>query len=223
MPGVPDFRTVVRTSAVTGAAIVVPLLVTVAVVWFVASLVSDAISPFVLALSWVPGTSQDALILQLLTVAVLVLAIVVIGYVSAYRFAGSRVNDRFDSFMESIPGLGPVYKSFNQMSELLIDADTESFQEVKLVEYPTEDSYVVAFKTSEPPRVLHDATDSEEMVTLFMPMAPNPVMGGFVLYVSADRVFDVDLTVEEGIRSVVTSGVALGQLDNPRTDPATTD
>jgi hypothetical protein len=53
------------------------------------------------------------------------------------------------------------------------------------------------------------------MVTLFMPMAPNPVMGGFVIHVSRDRVVDVDLTVEEGIRSIVTSGVAIGDEDDP--------
>jgi hypothetical protein len=48
------------------------------------------------------------------------------------------------------------------------------------------------------------------MVTLFMPMAPNPVMGGFVIHVDRDRVVDIDITVEEGIQSIVTSGVAMG-------------
>jgi hypothetical protein len=42
-----------------------------------------------------------------------------------------------------------------------------------------------------------------------MPMAPNPVMGGHVLFVPERRVVEVDLTVEEGIRALVTSGVAL--------------
>jgi uncharacterized membrane protein len=40
--------------------------------------------------------------------------------------------------MESIPAVGRVYTSFNQMSSLLLNSDTDSFQEVKLVEYPTE-------------------------------------------------------------------------------------
>ncbi|MFB6305090.1 MAG: hypothetical protein ABEH47_07980, partial [Haloferacaceae archaeon] len=47
--------------------------------------------------------------------------------------------------------------------------------------------------------------------TLFLPLAPNPVMGGYVLHVEADRVVDVDLTVEEGVQSIVTSGVATGR------------
>jgi len=46
------------------------------------------------------------------------------------------------------------------------------------------------------------------METLFVPSAPNPMLGGQVLYVSTDRVFDVDMTVAEGVRTVVTSGAA---------------
>jgi len=52
------------------------------------------------------------------------------------------------------------------------------------------------------------------MMTLFMPLAPNPVMGGYVVHVPQDRVYDVDMTVEEGIRSIVTSGVATGDSDS---------
>ena len=49
------------------------------------------------------------------------------------------------------------------------------------------------------------------METLFLPLAPNPVMGGFLINVPAERVYDVDLTVEEGVRAIVTSGVASGE------------
>ena len=48
------------------------------------------------------------------------------------------------------------------------------------------------------------------MTTLFMPMAPNPVMGGFVLHVENDHVYDIDISVEEGIQSIVSSGVTVG-------------
>jgi hypothetical protein len=97
------------------------------------------------------------------------------------------------------------------MAQLLLSNDTQSFQEVKLVQFPVEGSYAMAFVTARAPGVVEDATDTEGMTTLFLPMAPNPVMGGHVVHVSNDRVYDVDLTVEEGIRSIVTSGVATGE------------
>jgi hypothetical protein len=114
-----------------------------------------------------------------------------------------------------IPVVGSVYTSSNEMSELLLESDTESFQQVKFVEYSHGPSYTVAFNSAQTPDVIGDATGNEEIVTLFIPMAPDPVMGGFVGHVSAGRVGDMDVTVEQGIRSIVTSGVAIGD-DDPR-------
>jgi uncharacterized membrane protein len=48
----------------------------------------------------------------------------------------------------------------------------------------------------------------EDMITVFIPMAPNP-MGGFLIHVPTDRVYDVDLTVEEGVQTVMSTGVTL--------------
>jgi len=132
--------------------------------------------------------------------------------------SGDGLERAFDTAIARVPGIGSVYTSFNEMSKMLRSSDTQSFQEVKLVEFPSEGSYTVAFVTAESPSELTEATGHENMTTLFMPMAPNPVMGGFVIHVSEERVHDVDLTVEEGVRSIVTSGVATGESDTPDQD-----
>jgi uncharacterized membrane protein len=55
-----------------------------------------------------------------------------------------------------------------------------------------------------------DAADAdEEMLVLFVPLAPNPVMGGFMVCVPRERAMDVDMTVQEAFQAIVTSGVAL--------------
>jgi uncharacterized membrane protein len=202
-------REVLRESLVTGAAIILPLAVTLLVLSFVVNFLSNALSPISsTAVTNLPFNS--ALIVQAITVVLLIVVMLVVGFVAEYTESGNSVGQRFDGFMESIPGVGSVYTSFNEMSELLLDSDTESFQDVKLVQYPVESSYTVAFKTADTPATLESDTGEDEMITLFMPMAPNPVMGGFVIHVSTDRVVDTDMTVEEGIRSIVTSGVAIG-------------
>jgi hypothetical protein len=105
------------------------------------------------------------------------------------------------------------------MSEVVVESDADSFQDVKLVEYPTEGSYTLAFVTADTPGTVQQAVGRKGMVTLFMPMAPNPVMGGFVIHVDRDRVFDIDITVEEGIQSIVTSGVTVGGDRSRTPDP----
>jgi uncharacterized membrane protein len=203
-------RQVMKESLITGAAIILPLAVTLLVLSFVVNFLSSNLSP-------ISGAAVDNLpfrneyVVQAIAVLLLVVVMLVVGFLAEFTDGGSTAGDQFDEFMASIPGLGSVYTSFNEMSELLLDSDTDSFQDVKLVQYPVEGSYTVAFKTADTPPTLERDTGNEEMVTLFMPMAPNPVMGGFVIHVSTDRVVDTDMTVEEGIRSIVTSGVAIGE------------
>ena len=205
-----------RDALITGAAITIPLVVTLIVVGFVVNFISNALNPVVtvvyqgLGLSTLPryGVKVAAGI-------TLLGLIVVIGLVAQRRPDDASFESSFDQMMARIPGVGSIYTSFNEMSELLLDSDTDSFQEVKLVEFPVEDSYSIAFLTADTPDRVEDAAGREEMQTVFLPMAPNPVMGGYVIHVPADRVVDVDMTVQEGIRSIVTSGVAIDDGEGP--------
>lgn len=199
----------VKNAFIRGLAILLPLIVTLFIVSVALGFIADAISPIVTALVGVPGLESRAVV-TVVTLAVFGALVVGVGVGAEYSSKSGRIGTQFDAFMSSIPGIGSLYNGFNEMSELLLDADTDSFQEVKLVEYPTEGSYVIAFKTAETPDRITAAANTTHMVTLFVPMAPNPVMGGFVIHVERDRVADIDLTVEEGIRSIVTSGVAVG-------------
>lgn len=207
---------VIRRSLITGTAILIPLAVTALVLSFAINFVStNFLGPVAEAIrttQLIPNQANQIAI-EIATGIVFLFTVFAIGFVAEFTPEGGRLSDQFDELMAAIPGIGSVYTSFDEMSEMLLDDDTESFQEVKLVEYPGEASYVVAFKTSDTPGVIERDTGHEEMETLFMPMAPNPVMGGFVIHVSSDRVVDVDMTVEQGIQSIVTSGVAFGGDD----------
>lgn len=200
----------VRQSMLSGLAIAVPLLVTLFVFQFATGFLLDALQPLAGAIQQGTGIS-GTMAVNVVAVVSLVLLIFVVGFVAESEHVSGRFENSFDHFMSSIPGLGSVYSSFNEMSQLLLDNDTQSFKEVKLVEYPTEGSYSVAFVTAETPSHICDATGNAEMTTLYMPMAPNPVMGGFVLHIEDEKVYEVDMTVEEGVQSIVTSGIAVGE------------
>jgi uncharacterized membrane protein len=155
------------------------------------------------------GADLPSYLMESLAVFTLLALVFVVGLVAETR-SGDELERVFDTAMARIPGIGSVYTSFNEMTDLLLSNDTQSFREVKLVEFPHSESYSIAFVTANSPPTIGDTTGHEDMTTLFMPLAPNPVMGGYVVHVPQDRVYDVDMTVEEGIRSIVTSGVATG-------------
>jgi uncharacterized membrane protein len=206
-----NLRTFVREALVTGTAIVIPVLVTVVVLFVVLDLVSSLLAPLVIPIDRALGLGGQERLLATALAAVLLTAIVLaIGAITESEYGGNRIEMAIDSGMARLPGIGSIYGTLDQVSEMLIESDTDSFQEVVLVEYPEEGSYSVAFKTAEPPEEIATATGGEEdMITVFMPMGPNPVMGGFILYLAPDRVHDVDLTVEEGVSSIVSFGVAI--------------
>ncbi len=52
----------------------------------------------------------------------------------------------------------------------------------------------------------------DEMVTLMVPLATNPATNGYVMHMPAEKVHEVDLTVEEAFRSIATLGVAADSL-----------
>ncbi|WP_435067179.1 DUF502 domain-containing protein [Haloplanus sp. C73] len=201
-----------RQAFVTGAAVTLPLIVTLVVLGAVVNFVSQQLDPVVGLVTSVTGldpASEGAV--KLITVLSLLATIFCIGVVTERRPNRSGFGALFDTLVSRIPGVGSLYQSIDEMSGLLLDSDTDSFQEVKLVEFPERGSYSFAFLTAETPDVVSESVGEDDMMTLFLPMAPNPVMGGYVLHVSEDQVYDVDLTVEEGIQSIVTSGVATGK------------
>jgi uncharacterized membrane protein len=202
-----------RQAFVTGAAVTLPLIVTLVVLGAVVDFVSQQLDPVVGFFTSVTGL-QPASDTTLKVVAILSIfaAIFCIGVWTERRPNRSGFGAFFDTLVSRIPGVGSLYQSIDEMSGLLLDSDTDSFREVKLVEFPDKGTYAFAFLTAETPEVVREGVgESEGMITVFLPMAPNPVMGGYVLHVAEEHVFDVDMTVEEGIQSIVTSGVATGQ------------
>ncbi|MFD1515058.1 DUF502 domain-containing protein [Halomarina rubra] len=207
-----------------GAALILPLLVSLLILAVLVDFVSTNLDPVVTMLARFFGfveadTSVQKAYVKAVTVVTLVVATLFLGMVANRSPTNGRATQVFHDGLERIPGFGSIYTGFRQMSEVVVDSDVDSFQDVKLVEYPSEGSYTLAFVTADTPANVEQATGNDDMVTLFMPMAPNPVMGGFVLHVSRERVVDVDLTVEEGVRSIVTSGVTVSGDGQPAVSP----
>ncbi|WEL21869.1 MULTISPECIES: DUF502 domain-containing protein [unclassified Halorhabdus] len=208
-----DIRDRVKQALVTGLTLTIPLLITVVVVSFVWGFIFGILQPLTGTLQSVLGLGGNTpvILLQIISLGAVILLIGFVGFLAEAYSGAAAVEQRFDRAMGTIPGIGSVYQTFNEMSELVLDADTESFQEIKLVEFPTEGSYATGFVTAETPEGIQQDTGHEGMLTIYVPLAPNPLMGGYVLHVTPDRCIDVDMSVEEGLKAIMTSGVAVGE------------
>jgi uncharacterized membrane protein len=219
------YRTVIDV-VLTGIVVILPLVVTLYVLSAALRLVGSALRPLIQLLQWaglIQGLKQRVgvaflieiglyanvaeFLTEFLALTVLVVIIVVVGAVGRFHY-GERLIDYFDYFITSLPGIGAIYKSFRRMGDVFLENGADEFRDVKLVEFPHHDVYTIGFETSTTPPTIQAAADIEGMVTLFLPLAPNPVMGGFLAHVREERVNEVDMTVEEAVRMTITSGVA---------------
>lgn len=221
-----------------GIGIIIPFIVTLYILNVALEFVTNALRPVIDLLQWLGIISfvKSAGFIQLLIdleiysvvidfftelVAVLVLfgVIIVVGSVGRNHY-GEQVISFVDLAISSIPGLGTVYKSFRRMGDVMLDQEAENFQEIKLVQLLGDDVYVIGFETAQSPTTVEETTGHDEMVTMFVPLAPNPVTGGFLTHVPREQVYDVDMTIEEGVRSILTSGVATGDNSQQKTELA---
>ena len=204
----------VRQVLMSGTSVTAPFVVTVLVLGVVLDFVTDVLAPFAQALAFLGVTGGgEGLLAQGLALAVL-FGVVFLAGVLVESGPTTGVERRFGRAVEAVPGVGSVYSSFDRMSDVMLESDTQSFQEVKLVEFPHADIYSLAFQTSTIAAGDGDG-GTEEMLVMFVPLAPNPVMGGFMVCVPDHRVREVDMTVQEAFQAIITSGVAMDGSGSP--------
>jgi uncharacterized membrane protein len=213
----------------TGVVTLLPVVITVYVLNAALGIIVSVLDPFVkiLRFAGVLGVVQSNVVVAFLVevgiygstvefvseiTAMLILGVVVVvvGSLARNRY-GERLVDAFDYLFSIVPGLGSVYRGFRRMGDAVLESEAENFRSVKLVEFPRDGSFVLGFETATPPRSIRRSAREAEMTTLFLPLAPNPVMGGFLAHLPDDRIRDLNMTVEEGVQSVVTSGIAVGE------------
>ena len=208
---------------VTGLALTVPLIVTLLILGFALNFLSDVLDPVVAAVRAAPGISPffEGVLIETASIALLAAVVLAVGITADVTETNHA--QTFHTAIEAVPGVGELYRSFRRMSDVVLDDETETFQEVKLVEFPHEGSYSLAFVTADTPGTIHDAVGEMDMQTLFVPLAPNPVMGGFLVHFSTEQIYDVDMTVEEAIQALVTSGVSVEVAGRDRDRPMSMD
>lgn len=146
------------------------------------------------------------------------LVILTLGWLST-GVVGRRVIDSLEGFIRRIPIAKSVYGATKGVLEAVSRDQNEAFKRVVLVEYPRLGMYGIGFVTGSPAR--WGGPVDEDLTPVFVPTTPNPT-SGFLLLVPEREIIECAITVEEGIRMVVSGGILqpemiLAQLRIPNT------
>lgn len=133
----------------------------------------------------------------------------------AANFLGSKLLDWIEYLFDRIPLVRSLYGGMKKLAETLFSENGTSFRKVVLIEWPRPGQWSVGFQAGEPLRQLAELT-GEDMVTVFVPTTPNPT-SGFLMQVRKREALVLDMSVEEGMRYVISLGVV---PPNPSSRPS---
>jgi uncharacterized membrane protein len=125
----------------------------------------------------------------------------------AANFFGKRLVAFYEHLLSKIPLVRTVYGAVKNFAEIVLSDSGTSFKKVLLIEYPRRGIYSIAFQTSEKLEEVQART-GETVITCFLPTTPNPT-SGFMLFVAKDDVVELDMSVEEALKMVVSLGVVV--------------
>jgi uncharacterized membrane protein len=145
----------------------------------------------------------------------------------AANFLGLRLIRAWESVLVRIPFVKSIYSSVKQVSDTLLSDQGNAFRKALLVEFPLTGSWTIAFQTGSPAGDVAARLDGEH-VSVYVPTTPNPTSGYFII-VPRTRVHELDMTVDEALKYIISMGVVAPRArmpssalppDAPRTAPA---
>lgn len=131
------------------------------------------------------------------------LVILTLGWLST-GVVGRRIIESIEGLIRRIPIAKSVYGATKGVLEAVSRDQNEAFKRVVLVEYPRRGMYGIAFVTGTP--AFWGGPVDEELTPVFVPTTPNPT-SGFLLLVPERELIECAITVEEGVRMVVSGGI----------------
>ena len=200
-----------RTLFISGLLVILPLGLTIWIVWLLYGLISGWIGQGgiigtivrLIPVQELPNSAVVAMGL-LLTIGVIVL----IGMLTR-MYVGRLVYGYFERLMLAIPILSKIYSAVKQLTDAVFQRDASmAFKRVVLVEFPRKGLYMVGFLTNRHVPGVEELLD-EEMVSIFLMSPPNPVTGFWAIMPERDVTYLDHITVEEAFRMVMSLGISI--------------
>lgn len=201
-----------RNAFLTGLLLVAPFVVTIWAIRLVIGFVGGSITP--LFVPYLPDalTHLPAVVWDVATTIIVLVLIAGLGYLSRLLL-GQFVGAMAERFFQSIPGVGSFYNSVKQFIETFGVKDNAQFNKVVLVQFPRPGVYTIGFVTNTTQGLPHRQLPGEHWA-VFVPTCPSPV-NGFFMYAPAAELIELEISVGDGMKTVISCGAVLPSWSDP--------
>ena len=203
-----------RKYLVTGLLIWVPLVITLWVLNLIVSTMDQT-------LQLLPANLQPELLLgrRIPGVGVvLTLLVIFVTGLLARNFIGQGFVRLWEALLARIPIVRSIYSSVKQVSDTVLSPNGQAFRKALLVQYPREGVWTIAFLTGQPGG---DAAEHlrGDYVSVYVPTTPNPT-SGFFLMMRRSEVVELDMSVDDALKYIISMGVVAPPMRRPEPAPA---
>jgi len=187
---------------ITGVLIWIPLVITL---WVLNLIVSTMDSTLLLLPESLQPKSWLGFNIPGLGVVLTLLVLLLTG-VFAANIIGQRLVQLGESLLARIPVVKTIYNSVKQVSDTLFSSQGQAFRKALLVQFPHSEAWTVAFLTGTPSGEVAEKLGGDR-ISVYVPTTPNPT-SGFFLIVPRSKVVELDISVDEALKYVISIGVA---------------
>lgn len=195
----------IRRVFITGLLVSLPLAITVFVFKFILDTLDNFLGPLATKGLLKVGAPipVDFQIPGIGVVATIIL-VFTIGLITK-NYLGRKLWGLGEMIVDWIPGIRSVYNGAKQIIDTFARSNTKAFSKVVMLEYPRKGIWCLAFITGKTEGEAQVKTD-RELINIFLPTTPNPT-SGFLLLVPKEDLIELSMTVEEGVKMIVSGGI----------------
>lgn len=209
----PGFFANLRSSFLTGLVVIAPIGLTIYLIWTVVGWVDGFVLPLVPA----RFNPEQYIGINLRGVGVIffLLFTILVGWI-AKGLIGRSLITAAEELVAQMPVVRSIYAGLKQIAETVFAQQGTSFDKACLIEYPRKGIWAIGFiSTSAKGEVNRRAAHGEQLLSIFVPTTPNPT-SGFLLFFPKSDVIELDMSVEDAAKLVISAGLV---YPNDSNDP----
>lgn len=221
-----------RASFLTGLVVVLPIGLTIYLIWTVVGWIDSWVLPFIpqsvqppellqrfvceriaspgaIGTGEIPFYCQNAgMNIRGVGVVIFLVFTVFVGWI-AKGILGRSMLTMAERLVDRMPVVRSIYNGLKQIAETVFAQTETNFERACLVQYPKEDIWAIGFVSTRAKGELQARLYDKgyhDVISIFLPTTPNPT-SGFLLYVPEKDVIYLDMKIEDAAKLIISAGL----------------
>jgi uncharacterized membrane protein len=208
-----------RGNFLTGLVVVLPIGLTIWLIWTVVGWIDAWVLPLVPA-SYQPQVLLNRLLgnenpsdpgwvhlnIRGMGVLVFVVFTVLTGWIAKGLIGRSFIRWT-EQLVDRMPVVRSIYNGLKQIAETVFAKSENSFDKACLIEYPRRGIWGIGFiSTYAKGEIARLGPKDDPLYSVFLPTTPNPT-SGFLLFVPKSEIIELDMKVEDAAKLIISAGL----------------